>query len=149
MITPFPSSSSAKHITFLSLIRILEIKIEQSVISVKSKFCSSFLSCSGHLYSLLYHGRMSVCRQALSKFLKCVNWEQNSESQQALELMSRWAPIDPNQALELLGPTFTHPAVRTYAISRLLQAPDEVGTADVPSNPGGLEGQHCAMRDLF
>ncbi|KAF0289167.1 Phosphatidylinositol 3-kinase catalytic subunit type 3 [Amphibalanus amphitrite] len=62
---------------------------------------------------------------ALSKFLKCVNWEQTSESQQALDLMLRWAPIDPNQALELLGPSFTHPAVRAYAVCRLQQAPDE------------------------
>ena len=70
-----------------------------------------------------------MCPQALSKFLKCVNWEQSSESQQALELMMRWAPIDPNQALELLGPSFTHPAVRAYAVCRLQQAPDEVGVA--------------------
>ena len=78
-----------------------------------------------------------VCPQALSKFLKCVNWEQNSESQQALELMLRWAPIDPNQALELLGPSFAHPAVRAYAVSRLQQAPDEVGTGAPPARRHG------------
>ncbi|XP_043215044.1 phosphatidylinositol 3-kinase catalytic subunit type 3-like [Amphibalanus amphitrite] len=72
-----------------------------------------------------YRFYLSSQSKALSKFLKCVNWEQTSESQQALDLMLRWAPIDPNQALELLGPSFTHPAVRAYAVCRLQQAPDE------------------------
>ena len=39
--------------------------------------------------------------------------------------MSRWAPIDPEDALELLGPNFSHPTVRKYAVSRLSHAPDE------------------------
>ncbi len=34
--------------------------------------------------------------------------------------------MDVQDALELLGPTFTHPAVRTYAVARLKQALDEV-----------------------
>lgn len=33
--------------------------------------------------------------------------------------------MDVNDALELLGPSFTHPAVRYYAVARLKQAPDE------------------------
>lgn len=40
--------------------------------------------------------------------------------------MNRWAPIDPEDALELLGPNFTYPTVRKYAVSRLSHAPDEV-----------------------
>ena len=50
----------------------------------------------------------------------------NSEVRQAVDLMNRWAPIDPEDALELLGPNFTHPTVRKYAVSRLSHAPDEV-----------------------
>jgi phosphatidylinositol 3-kinase len=34
--------------------------------------------------------------------------------------------MDVQDALELLGPTFTHAAVRAYAVTRLRQAPDEV-----------------------
>lgn len=34
--------------------------------------------------------------------------------------------MDVEDALELLTPAFTHPAVRKYAVSRLAQADDEV-----------------------
>jgi Phosphoinositide 3-kinase family, accessory domain (PIK domain) len=34
--------------------------------------------------------------------------------------------MDVEDALELLSPNFSHPAVRKYAVSRLSQAPDEV-----------------------
>lgn len=40
-------------------------------------------------------------------------------------MMQQWAPMDVEDALELLTPNFTHPAVRRYAITRLKQAPDE------------------------
>ena len=64
--------------------------------------------------------------QALTKFLKCVNWNQPQETKQALELLSNWTPMDVEDALELLSPSFTHPSVRKYAVSRLRQADDEV-----------------------
>lgn len=64
-------------------------------------------------------------KKALTKFLKCINWETASEVRQALSLLSQWTPMDVEDALELLSPTFTHPTVRGYAISRLKQAPDE------------------------
>lgn len=68
---------------------------------------------------------LSNQKKALAKFLKCVNWNQNGEVRQALSMMKIWAPMDVEDALELLSPNFTHPAVRKYAISRLQQAPDE------------------------
>lgn len=64
-------------------------------------------------------------KKALTKFLKCINWETSSEVRQALSLMSQWVPMDVEDALELLSPGFTHPVVRRYAISRLKQAPDD------------------------
>lgn len=64
-------------------------------------------------------------KKALTKFLKCINWETSSEVRQALSLMLQWVPMDVEDALELLCPAFTHPVVRRYAISRLKQAPDE------------------------
>ena len=50
------------------------------------------------------------------------------ESRQAIELLSRWAPMDVNDALEFLSPAFTNKTVRKYAVSRLRQADDEVST---------------------
>lgn len=68
---------------------------------------------------------LSSHKKALTKFLKCINWETNAEVHQALSLLVKWAPMDVEDALELLSPSFTHPEVRKYAIGRLAQAPDE------------------------
>ncbi|KAH9426447.1 Phosphatidylinositol 3-kinase catalytic subunit type 3, partial [Dermatophagoides pteronyssinus] len=64
-------------------------------------------------------------KKALAKFLKTVNWQSNSEAEQAIELMNEWSPMDVDDALELLSPYFTHPTVRKYAVSRLKEASDE------------------------
>lgn len=53
-------------------------------------------------------------KKALTKFLKCINWETHSEVKQAIILLKQWTPMDVEDALELLSPTFTHPAVRGY-----------------------------------
>ncbi|ALC42493.1 Pi3K59F [Drosophila busckii] len=68
---------------------------------------------------------LSSHKKALTKFLKCINWKLNDEVNQALWMLANWAPMDVEDALELLSPTFTHAEVRKYAISRLAQAPDE------------------------
>ncbi|XP_051175685.1 phosphatidylinositol 3-kinase catalytic subunit type 3 isoform X2 [Leptopilina boulardi] len=68
---------------------------------------------------------LSTQKKALTKFVKCVNWKVTGEERQALEMLSLWAPPDPEDALELLGPAFTYPAVRRYAIGRLNHAPDD------------------------
>ncbi|XP_076179765.1 phosphatidylinositol 3-kinase catalytic subunit type 3-like isoform X2 [Ptiloglossa arizonensis] len=72
-----------------------------------------------------YRFYLSSQKKALTKFVKCVNWKVVGEERQALEMLALWAPPDPEDALELLGPAFTHPAVRRYAITRLNQAPDD------------------------
>lgn len=48
-----------------------------------------------------------------------------AESKQAVELLPQWTEIDVDDALELLGPQFEHPAVRAYAVNRLKKADDE------------------------
>nr|CAD7401153.1 unnamed protein product [Timema poppensis] len=68
---------------------------------------------------------LSNQKKALTKFLKCVNWRLSGEARQALDLLQQWAPMDVEDALELLSSNFTHPAVRRYAVTRLKQAPDE------------------------
>ena len=64
--------------------------------------------------------------QALTKFLKCVNWALAQEAKQALELLGKWRPMDVEDSLELLSSQFTNPDVRRYAVARLQQADDEV-----------------------
>ena len=64
-------------------------------------------------------------KKALTKFLKCLNWQASAEVEIALALLSTWQPMDTQDALELLTPQFQHPQVRSYAVSRLRQATDE------------------------
>lgn len=68
---------------------------------------------------------LSSQKKALTKFLKCVEWNEAHEAGQALDLMQKWSLIDVDDALELLSPHFTNPAVRQYAVSRLREANDE------------------------
>ncbi|CAD5207974.1 unnamed protein product [Bursaphelenchus xylophilus] len=63
---------------------------------------------------------------ALTKFARSVNWNERLEVKQAIEVLSDWAPIDACDALELLGPSFTHPFVRRYAVSRLQNTPPQI-----------------------
>lgn len=71
--------------------------------------------------------RLLFLLQALTKFLKCVNWDLPQEAKQALELLGKWRPMDVEDSLELLSSQFTNPTVRRYAVARLQQADDEVG----------------------
>jgi phosphatidylinositol 3-kinase len=64
-------------------------------------------------------------RRALTKFIKSVNWQDQSEARQAVQILPKWTAIDVDDALELLGPTFDNPAVRAYAVDRLRKADDE------------------------
>ncbi|CAB3407840.1 unnamed protein product [Caenorhabditis bovis] len=66
--------------------------------------------------------------RALNKYLRSVNWDQPQEEQSALALIHDWAVISAEDALELLSPAFTHPAVRAYAVDRLVKSasPDQV-----------------------
>lgn len=72
-----------------------------------------------------YRFYLSTQKKALTKFLKCINWETGTEVRQALALLAKWAPMDVEDALELLNSSFNHPTVRRYAISRLDQAMDD------------------------
>ena len=64
-------------------------------------------------------------KRALTKFIKSVAWQDHSEVRQAIQLLPKWTEIEVDDALELLGPTFDHPAVRAYAVERLRKADDE------------------------
>ncbi|XP_046659844.1 phosphatidylinositol 3-kinase catalytic subunit type 3-like [Homalodisca vitripennis] len=72
-----------------------------------------------------YRFYLSAQKQALAKFLHCVNWELAVEARQAVDMLQQWAPMEVEDSLQLLSPVFTHPAVRRYAITRLQQASDD------------------------
>jgi phosphatidylinositol 3-kinase len=76
---------------------------------------------------LVWRFRLHLTRdkRALTKFVKSVEWNDASEARQAVQLLPKWTEIDVDDALELLGPTFRHPAVRAYAVERLKKADDE------------------------
>ncbi|KAI4221107.1 MAG: hypothetical protein L6R40_008655 [Gallowayella cf. fulva] len=64
-------------------------------------------------------------KRALTKFVKSVNWQDQNESRQAVQILPKWTEIDVDDALELLGPTLDNPAVRAYAVDRLRESDDE------------------------
>ncbi|QIX01273.1 hypothetical protein AMS68_006790 [Peltaster fructicola] len=64
-------------------------------------------------------------KRALTKLVKSVNWSEPTESKQAIALLPKWAEIDVDDALELLGPGIESQAVRAYAVDRLRKADDD------------------------
>ncbi|KAF2836754.1 phosphatidylinositol 3-kinase [Patellaria atrata CBS 101060] len=64
-------------------------------------------------------------KHALTKFVKSVQWSDQSEARQAVQILPKWTEIDIDDALELLGPTFDNPTVRAYAVDRLRKADDD------------------------
>ncbi|XP_045450197.1 phosphatidylinositol 3-kinase catalytic subunit type 3 [Melitaea cinxia] len=88
---------------------------------------AAFLQLSADDQDLLWKYRyyLSTDRRGLAKFLTCINWNRPGEVKQAVSMMYQWEPMAVEDALELLTPKFTHPAVRKYAMSRVSEAPDE------------------------
>ncbi|KAK0390852.1 hypothetical protein NLU13_0355 [Sarocladium strictum] len=75
------------------------------------------------VWKFRYH--LTRDKRAITKFVKSVNWADQSESKQAIQVLSRWTEIDVDDALELLGPSFSNPGVRSYAVDRLRKAGDQ------------------------
>lgn len=74
------------------------------------------------VWKFRYH--LTRDKRALTKFVKSVNWQDQSEAKQAVQVLGRWTEIDVDDALELLGPTFDNATVREYAVNRLHKADD-------------------------
>jgi len=73
-----------------------------------------------------YRYYLAQNKRAIVKFVKCVNWSVAVEAEQAMELIrTHWAPMDVEDALELLGPSWEYHDLRRYAVGRLAQASDE------------------------
>lgn len=60
-------------------------------------------------------------KNALTKFLKCVDWSDSREVQNARQLLNQWVPVDVPDLLELLGNSFVNaaPWVREFAVTAL------------------------------
>ena len=71
-----------------------------------------------------FRHHLSKDKRALTKVVKATDWTAPLEAKQAVELIPKWAEIDVDAALELLGPTFDNKVVRGYAVDRLRQADD-------------------------
>lgn len=68
---------------------------------------------------------LSKNKKALTKFLRCIDWNDKVEVKQAIEILQKWEKIDVSDALELLGKSFSAPEVREYAVARLDSAKDD------------------------
>ncbi|KFH46181.1 Phosphatidylinositol 3-kinase catalytic subunit type-like protein [Hapsidospora chrysogenum ATCC 11550] len=75
------------------------------------------------VWKFRYH--LTRDKRAATKFVKSVNWADQRESKQAIQVLGRWTAIDVDDALELLGPSFDNPGVRSYAVERLRKADDD------------------------
>lgn len=75
------------------------------------------------VWKFRYH--LARDKRALTKFIKSVNWQDQSESKQAIQVLGKWTEIEVDDALELLGPSFDNSAVRAYAVDRLRKAGDD------------------------
>lgn len=65
-------------------------------------------------------------RKALTKFVRCIEWTQPWQADEALMLMEEWEHIELEDALELLTLSFArYSGVRAFAVSRLESASDE------------------------
>jgi len=79
---------------------------------------------------LLWRYRFALTKEkaALTKFLLCVDWSDQTEVLQAVELAGEWerqVSIDINDALQLLSASFTHPKIREAAVRSIAKADDQ------------------------
>ncbi len=72
-----------------------------------------------------FRGYLKNDKKALTKFLKCVNWTDERDVQQAAQLLAQWEPVDVADALELLSASQPLDLVRQYAVRRIAIADDE------------------------
>jgi phosphatidylinositol 3-kinase len=71
-----------------------------------------------------FRRHLSRDKRALTKVVKATDWSNPKEAQALTDLIPKWAEIDVDAALELLGPTVDSPVVRAYAVDRLRKADD-------------------------
>ncbi|KAK5078399.1 Phosphatidylinositol (PI) 3-kinase [Lithohypha guttulata] len=73
----------------------------------------------------VFRRHLSKDKRALTKVVKATDWNSPHEVKQMNDLIPKWAEIDIDSALELLGPDFDNAVVRGYAVERLRKAEDD------------------------
>lgn len=74
-----------------------------------------------------YRYYLTQNKKALTKFLQCFDLNLEFEGKMLMELMLKWQPMDVEDALELLGSKYrNYPKIRSYAVSRLMLASNDV-----------------------
>lgn len=71
-----------------------------------------------------FRRHLSRDKRALTKVVKATDWSNPKEARALTDLIPKWAEIDVDAALELLGPTIDNAVVRAYAVDRLRKADD-------------------------
>ena len=71
---------------------------------------------------LLWHFRHDLIKRprALPKLLLAIDWRRPAAVHEGHQLMAKWAPMKPIDALELLDARFADTKIRSYAVSRLI-----------------------------
>ena len=72
-----------------------------------------------------YRYALASDRKAITKFLRCVDWADADEAEQAGAIVARWARMDVGDALEMLSPSFKSKHVRNHAVEFLKTLSDE------------------------
>mmetsp|Transcript_16669 Transcript_16669/g.55517 ORF Transcript_16669/g.55517 Transcript_16669/m.55517 type:complete len:826 (-) Transcript_16669:38-2515(-) len=63
-------------------------------------------------------------KRALLKILKCIQWDNERQVRQVLELVPRWVNVAVEDALEMLGESYMHSPIRSLAVRSLGEVPD-------------------------
>ncbi|KAJ4857461.1 phosphatidylinositol 3- and 4-kinase domain-containing protein [Trichoderma breve] len=61
------------------------------------------------VWKFRYH--LTKDKRGLAKFVRSVNWNDQGELKQAVQVLSRWTEIDVDDALGMLGPSFDNPTL--------------------------------------
>ncbi|KAK3695039.1 kinase-like domain-containing protein [Podospora appendiculata] len=96
------------------------------------------------IWRFRYH--LTGNKKALTKFVKSVNWQDQAESKQAVQVLGKWTDIDVDDALELLGPTFDNSSVRAFAVERLRKADDNELLLYLLQLVQGLKYEHISLQ---
>ncbi len=77
------------------------------------------------LYKFRHTPTLTGNKKALTRFLYCVDWTDQDEVKQVVDLLPTWVNIDVDDALLLLSDDFKNEAVRKLGVSMLNNAEDD------------------------
>uniref|UniRef100_A0A0A9YFM5 Phosphatidylinositol 3-kinase VPS34-like protein n=1 Tax=Lygus hesperus TaxID=30085 RepID=A0A0A9YFM5_LYGHE len=69
------------------------------------------------IYTFRYH--LLHNPHSLTKFLRCINWNNEEQCLEAITIIRMWDAIDPHEALQLLTRNYTNIHIRSYGVQQL------------------------------